>query len=196
MENQTKIKYESQKILGKLYRNIDLNEHRDNEKRYYRKFPIEPFDRFVEDGYIEYIDDALAQRDSYNQEVRNLMQRYKIKSEPEVFTGSLLSAKTCGRRLYDVRDAIASEMAIRITNYRRTFKKEFEEEDDDGDHDDEFGTYIPIPINGETKAKATAWYMVTYDRINYPDEYAENDKDCLLSFPWIVSDILLDIWNA
>ncbi|CAG8653574.1 8362_t:CDS:2, partial [Paraglomus brasilianum] len=101
MENQTKIKYESQKILGKLYRNIDLNEHRDNEKRYYRKFPIEPFDRFVEDGYIEYINDALAQRDSYNQEVRNLMQRHKIKSEPEVFTGSLLSVKTCGRHLYD-----------------------------------------------------------------------------------------------
>src|SRR6185312_4362614 len=93
MENPTKIKYESQKILGKLYRNIDLNEHRDNEKRYYRKFPIRPFDRFVEDGYIEYIDDALAQRDSYNQEVRNLMQRYKIKSEPEVFAGSLLSVK-------------------------------------------------------------------------------------------------------
>src|SRR6185312_13692935 len=149
MENPTKIKYESQKILGKLYRNIDLNEHRDNEKRYYRKFPIEPFDRFVEDGYIEYINDALAQRDSYNQEVHNLMQRHKIKSEPEVFTGSLLILKTCRRHLYDVRDAIACEIVIRINNYLIILNNGFEEDDDDH-YDDELGTHVPIPVNHET----------------------------------------------
>jgi hypothetical protein len=186
MENQTKMPYESQKILGQLYN--------QQQWRYYKDCRIEPLDDFIEDDYMNYVDEALNLRNHYNHEIRTLMKRYKIKSEAEVFTGNLLSVKTSGRKLYDVRDAIASEMALYITKYRRRFKREFEEEGDE--YDDEIGTYVPILINHGTKAKASAWYMVTYDTQQYPNDYDDDDDDeieNLISFPWIVSDILLDI---
>ncbi|CAJ0913807.1 6735_t:CDS:1, partial [Entrophospora sp. SA101] len=54
-----------------------------------------------------------------------------------------------------------------------------------------------IPVTDESKALASAWYYVTYKQND--DEFYDEGRDereedlLLLSFPWVVSDLLLKI---
>ncbi len=43
------------------------------------------------------------------------------------------------------------------------------------------------------KEKASAWYIVTYDQKYNKEEDELHTFDVLLSFPWVVHDILIEI---
>ncbi|CAB4416419.1 unnamed protein product [Rhizophagus irregularis] len=194
MEHKFKESYRSGKILGRLYRNIKIDKPNSDPLLKYNAEDIATNEDFMFDGFEDYIDEAIVFRDNYNGEIRNLMKKYRVKTEAEILTAQLLGYKrTDGRKKQDIREAIAGTISHIIHNYRKRFLIGLTQDtNDDNDSDDTtpFSLYIPIPINDESKAKACAWYHVTYNQEEHPDR---GGKTCLLSFPWVVADVLLEI---
>ncbi|CAG8489836.1 4430_t:CDS:10 [Acaulospora morrowiae] len=146
MGHGKKKSYQSKKILGKLYRRIELDQPDEDSLLGYED-NVEPMQEFLAKGFEYYMEEAVICRNTYNSEIKALMKRYDIDTEPEVITSNIISHNMNGRRGQDIRERVS-----------------------------------------ETKAKASAWYMVTYGKEN-----VDADNKRLLSFPWIVSDILLAI---
>ncbi|RIA96799.1 RNA dependent RNA polymerase-domain-containing protein [Glomus cerebriforme] len=191
MEIKCKDSYKSEKVLGKLYRNIKLYEYESDPILKYKNV-IFPNNDFLFDGYQNYMEEAVVCRDRYNSEIRNLMRNYRVNTEAEIITAELLSIRQMdGRKSQNTRELISESVSFIIHNFRKQFLVGIQDIDsnlnDTYDAITPFNLYVPIPVNDNSKAKASAWYYITY---NYPEE---GNKIGLLSFPWIVSDILLSI---
>src|SRR5437764_8263347 len=114
------------------------------------------------------------------------MKKYKIKTEAEVITAQLLGRQVDGKKSQDIREAISGSISIIIYNCRRQFLMGLQDVNEEADVDNTpFNLHVSIPINDETKAKASAWYYITYNK--------PSGKTILLSFPWVVADVLLAI---
>ncbi|CAG8610218.1 17919_t:CDS:2, partial [Racocetra fulgida] len=166
MENKTKGMYESQKILGKLYRNIELDQPRHAPLlNYDTNDKITPKRMFLAQGYEDYLEEA------------------------EIITSNILSFhRIDGRKTQDIRDSISGTISFIIHKFRKHFLIGLQDNIDQYVDNDTYN--VNIPITNETKAKASAWYYVTYHEEEFPD--AIDDKR-LLSFAWTVSDVLLKI---
>ncbi|CAI2166599.1 4586_t:CDS:2 [Funneliformis geosporum] len=193
MENQFKESYESNKVLGKLYRNIQLDLPGKDPLLKYKETAID--EDFVYDGYQDYIEDAIACRDYYNDEIRKLMRKYNVKTEVEVLTAQLLGLRNNdSRKAKEKRKSISGTSSFIIYHYRKLFLMNLQEAHNIHNTNDEISPFnldIHIPINEKSKAKASAWYIVTYTQGELP--YNGKNKITLLSFPWVVSDVLLAI---
>ncbi|CAG8529294.1 17526_t:CDS:10 [Dentiscutata erythropus] len=189
MENKTKSEYKSQKILGKLYRNIEVDHPKDDPLLNYKSDNIVPKKEFLAQGYENYLEEAEICRDTYNNEIRSLMKKFRVKTEPEIITTNLLGFRRVdGRKTQDIRESISGTISYIIHKHRKRFLAGLQDNVDNVNTDN--GTYhLHIPITNETKAKASAWYYVTYDDES-PDP---SDDKRLLSFPWTVADVLLKI---
>ncbi|CAG8602550.1 7809_t:CDS:10 [Acaulospora morrowiae] len=182
--------YQSKKILGKLYRRIELDQPDEDSLLGYED-NVEPMQEFLAKGFEYYMEEAVICRNTYNSEIKALMKRYDIDTEPEVITSNIISHNMNGRRGQDIRERVSGAVSNLIYNFRKNFLMGIRGEEDEetmSEDDDHFGYHVEIPVNEETKAKASAWYMVTYGKEN-----VDTDKKRLLSFPWIVTDILLAI---
>lgn len=193
MEKDHKKSYKSEKILGKLYRNIHLDKSENVSLLNYDVENIILNKEFLFDGYKQYVEEAIIYREYYNNEIRHLMKKYKVKTEAEIIAAQLLGRQVEGRKSQDIRESISGTVSFIIYYCRKQFLMGLGGQDtnDDGDMDDvtPFSLHVTIPINDETKAKASAWYYVTYNQEKYPDQ----GENILLSFPWVVADILLAI---
>ncbi|RIA98947.1 RNA dependent RNA polymerase-domain-containing protein [Glomus cerebriforme] len=194
MEHKFKESYKSDKILGILYRNIKLDKpNSDPLLKYYVK-NITPNEDFLFDGYQDYVEEAIVFRDYYNGEIRNLMKKYRVKTEAEILTSHLLGYKRIdGRKCQDIREAIAGTVSYIIHNCRKQFLMGLNQNTNENINADDitpFNLHTTIQVNDESKAKASAWYYVTYNQEEFPDR---GGKTCLLSFPWVVADVLLAI---
>lgn len=196
MENKRKNSYESKKVLGKLYRRIEIGQSDDNPLLNYEDKTIKPNEEFLFEGYEDYLQEAVICRDSFNSEIRSLMKKFSVKSEPEVITANLLSYRRMdGRKSRDIREAISGSISSIIHHFRKHFKSELRNTEVEHERaleieGETFSYHVPIPITDEAKAKASAWYVVAYDEEEYPDAV---DDTRLLGFPWVVADILLVI---
>ncbi|CAG8493686.1 4830_t:CDS:10 [Dentiscutata heterogama] len=192
MENKTKIEYKSQKILGKLYRNIEVDHPKDDPLLNYTSDYIVPKKEFLAQGYENYLEEAEICRDTYNSEIRSLMKKFRVKTEPEIITTNLLGFRRVdGRKNQDIRESISGTISYIIHKHRKHFLVGLQDNIDNINRNNDNDTYhLHIPITNETKAKASAWYYVTYNDDEFPD--ASDDKR-LLSFPWTVADVLLKI---
>ncbi|CAG8471792.1 18903_t:CDS:10 [Racocetra persica] len=190
MENKTKKVYESQKILGQLYRNIELDQPRHVPLlNYDTNDNITPKRMFLAQGYEDYLEEAEVCRDTYNSEIRSLMKKFRVKTEPEIITSNILSFhRIDGRKTQDIRESISGTISFIIHKFRKHFLIGLQDNIDQYVDNDTYN--VNIPITNETKAKASAWYYVTYHEEEFPD--AIDDKR-LLSFAWTVSDVLLKI---
>lgn len=192
MEIKCKPSYKSEKILGKLYRNIKLHEYESDPILKYKEHKITINDDFTFDGYQKYMEEAIIIRNFYNGEIRKLMKTYRVNYESEIITAELLGLKQMeGRKNQHKREVISDEVSNIINGYRKQFLVGIQDDTNNntnhGNRDIKTIKPIKIPINEKSKAKASAWYRVTYD---HPEE---DNKIILLSFPWVVSDILLAI---
>ncbi|CAG8476071.1 7262_t:CDS:10 [Acaulospora colombiana] len=202
MENNQKDSYKSEKILGKLYRRIKLERpDKDRLLNYKVKGGIKPMRYFRVEGFREHVEEAVIQRNAYNLEIRTLMKKYGVKTEPEIITSNILGLRRInGRKGQDIREEISATVSEIIYNFRKIFLMGLRGNEDAEAPDEEthFSYHVPIPINEETKVKAAAWYMVAYDE-TYDEEDVDWNEIRLLSFPWVVADILLAIrsenWN-
>lgn len=193
MEKDHKKSYKSKKILGKLYRNIQLDKSENVPLLNYDVENIILNEEFLFEGYEHYLEEAFIYREYYNNEIRHLMKKYKVKTEAEIIAAQLLGRQVEGKKSQDIRESISGTVSFIIYYCRKQFLMGLGMQDtnDDGDIDDvtPFSLHVTIPKNNETKAKASAWYYVTYNQKEYPDQ----GENILLSFPWVVADILLAI---
>ncbi|RIA84668.1 RNA dependent RNA polymerase-domain-containing protein [Glomus cerebriforme] len=193
MEKANKISYKSEKILGKLYRNIQFDKSENVPLLNYDVENITLDEEFLFNGYEHYLEEALIYRDYYNNQIRNLMKKYRVKTEAEIIAAQLLGKQVEGKKSQDIREAIGGTISFIIYDVRKQFLMGLGLQDinDDNDIDDitPFNLHVSIPISDEAKAKASAWYYVTYNQEEYPDQ----GENVLLSFPWVVADILLAI---
>lgn len=174
MEKSDKTTYESQRIIGKLFREVkDIAPHTTSLRSFTKEVARRSYDPDLEvDGFRDYIDEAFDFKTEYDYKLGNLMDYYGIKTEAEILSGGIMKmSKTFDRR----KDAEAIGMAVKaLRNEARSWFKKGGE-------------------LGDVYAMASAWYHVTY----HPDYwgcYNEGMKrDHYISFPWCVYDKLVQI---
>ena len=140
-------------------------------------------------GFEDYVEEATAYKNEYDVKLIGLMNQYGIETEAELMGGNILRlSRHFRRRVEEVKKRINIAVNLLKREARGWFfgqhGNEEEEEEEERWEVDHF-------------AKASAWYHVTY----HPDYFHKNDqfsaatkvKLHLLSFPWVVNDILFKI---
>jgi RNA-dependent RNA polymerase len=173
MEKEDKESYESTSILGKLYRYVtqaDIARPNIAEKTYYdHELEVAGFDR--------YLDEASRYKSQYDSRLVTLMDHYGIRNEADIISGNIASLSNfvgSNKRKGDIRETIMSAVKSLKQEARRWFDSD----------------------TGKQFDKASAWYYVTY----HPSYRGERNSHVpydnsghLISFPWVVHDILLRI---
>ncbi|GER31869.1 RNA-dependent RNA polymerase [Striga asiatica] len=174
MEKPDKPTYESNRIIGKLFREVkDLAPHTAPIRSFTRDVAQRAYDPDLEvPGFQDYVDEAFDYKTEYDYKLGNLMEYYGIKTEAEILSGGIMKmSKTFDRR----KDAEAVGAAVRsLRNEARAWFRRGSESD-------------------EPRAKASAWYHVAY----HPEFWGKYNvglkRDHYISFPWCVYDRLVRI---
>ncbi|KAJ1280935.1 hypothetical protein BS78_04G270300 [Paspalum vaginatum] len=175
MEKLDKVTYDSNGVIGKLYR--EIKKHTPHIKHFTRDVARRSYDTdLIVDGYEDYITEAVEFKGEYDFKLGNLMDHYGIKSEAEIVSGCILKM---GKNFSKRSDADAIRMAVR--SLRKEARSWFSETSADEDGQDAI------------EAKASAWYHVTYHPQFWGSYNEEYDRPHLISFPWCVYDQLVCI---
>lgn len=181
MEKEDKPKYESQRVIGKLYRAVKKT---STDTLYINSFTRDvaekAYDKDLEmPGFWNYLDEALECKNWYDSTLATLMYHYGIKYEAEIVSGNIFSlSKFHGSRLGDLKETIMLEV--------KALRKEARSWFGDGENS----------LSGHQYAKASAWYHVTYhpDYWGFGDyEGKDENNPHFISFAWVVYDKLLRI---
>ncbi|KAJ0764721.1 putative RNA-directed RNA polymerase [Helianthus annuus] len=182
MEKPDKTTYESQNVIGKLFREV---KHIDPKNS-----PITPFTKEVARqtydadmevlGFEDYTDEAFDFKTYYDNKLGSLMDYYGIKTEAELLTGSIMKMS----RSFDRRND-AEAVGLAVKSLRKEARNWFKSGGGDRDTEDD-----------NVYAKASAWYHVTYHPEywgRYDAGYDEGKPRHFLSFPWSIHDKLIEI---
>ncbi|XP_041013861.1 probable RNA-dependent RNA polymerase 1 [Juglans microcarpa x Juglans regia] len=180
MEKPNKKSYISKSIIGKLFREVeDIASPTSPRKPFTLETAKQYYDSGMEvDGFEDYLSDAFKYKSDYDYKLGNLMEYYGIQTEAEILSGNVLKmSKHFDRK----RDFYAIKYAIK--SLRMEARNQFNEWSDADNTDD-------------AKAKASAWYHVTYHPtyLGCHNEGTQGmDRAHFLSFPWCIYDKLLQI---
>ncbi|OVA10030.1 RNA-dependent RNA polymerase [Macleaya cordata] len=180
MEKLDKPMYESDRVTGKLFREVkDIAPHTSCIKSFTREVAEKSYDPDFEfDGFEEYLDDAYYYKGEYDLKLGNLMDYYGIKTEAEIFGGGIMKLSKSFKLRRDV-EAIGLE----VRSLRKEARTWFDVKSTISGFREEDNTY----------AKASAWYHVAYHP-NYWGLYNDGmNRAHFLSFPWCVYDKLIHI---
>nr|XP_043610442.1 RNA-dependent RNA polymerase 6-like [Erigeron canadensis] len=184
--------YKSDKILGKLYRQIKDCYNTDVTSS--PELQIQPSD-ILYDKDLEvheagtFINDAWGCKLSYDRQLNGLLGQYKVAREEEIVTGHISSMPKHGSKKQ-------GEMKERIKHAYSALRKEFRRV---FDHlGPNFEEISEEERNLMYERKASAWYHVTYHPtwVKKSLDLQEPDRDgemLNLSFPWIAADYLARI---
>ncbi|KAJ8315320.1 hypothetical protein KUTeg_007470 [Tegillarca granosa] len=176
MMKKDKAVYNSEKILGKLFRECDfittsINRFRNCELIENAKENPE----FLQNGYQNFLESAQIAFNIYSQKISNLMNQYGIKTEAELFTGMLLSMKSQRGCLENERFELAELIQTKLSKICRDTRIEFFKE---------FGGEENAKNNVEfVQAKASAWYSISYG--------FRSKSQRFLSFPWLLAEFVV-----
>ena len=138
-------------------------------------------------GFEDYVEEAFAYKNEYDVKLIGLMNQYGIETEAELMGGNILRlSRHFRKQVGEVKQRIHLAVKLLKREARAWFfgQQGNEEEEEECWKVDHF-------------AKASAWYHVTYhpDYFHYNDQFSAATKVNLhlLSFPWVVSDILFRI---
>ncbi|KAJ4705775.1 RNA-dependent RNA polymerase [Melia azedarach] len=180
MEKQDKKSYDSQRVIGKLYREVkDIAPTTATIKSFTKEVALQSYDPDMEvEGFREYISDAFKYKTQYDNRLGNLMDYYGIKSEAEIISGCIMEMAKSFDKKRDLEDITFAIRSLR-KEARAWFNKK--KTNSDSNPDDAY-------------AKASAWYYVTYHQ-SYWGRYKEEgmNRDHFLSFPWCIHDKLMEI---
>lgn len=180
MEKADKQTYESQSVIGKLFREVkEIAPHKCDIRSFTRDVARKSYDYDMEvDGFEQFVTDAAFYKGTYDNKLGSLMDYYGVKAESEILSGSIMKmSKSFDRR----RDAEAIGLAVKSLRKeaRAWFNRMVSETDSE----------LEDPEN----KIASAWYHVTYHP-DYWGYYNEGmNEDHFLSFPWCVYDKLIRI---
>ncbi|PWA42854.1 RNA-dependent RNA polymerase 6 [Artemisia annua] len=184
--------YKSEKILGKLYRQI--KECFDTDTTSSTELEIDPlhvpYDKDLELGEAgNFLKDAWGCKLSYDRQLNGLLGQYKVAREEEIVTGHIWSMPKHGNKKQ-------GEMKERIKHAYNALRKDFRKV---FDHlGPEFDQISEVERNEIYEKKASAWYQVTYhpDWVKKALELQEPETEgemINLSFAWIAADYLARI---
>ncbi|CAG8525700.1 7878_t:CDS:2, partial [Ambispora gerdemannii] len=175
MDNGHKPTYISKKILGKLYRSIQVNDFNPSTDIVFDQ-------RLYVEGYEKFLDDARAQKRRYDSYVRGLMNQYGIASEYEVVTGFIVNpiTKIEKKKPREISKSIMDAMTGIRHQFRDIFNRQFIPEG---------SNQVSFEEKNSMEAKAYAWYYVTY----YAGELGDKPAEYMLSFPWCMHELLCGI---
>ena len=180
MEKSDKRTYKSERVIGKLFRRVkDLASLTSPMTPFTSEVAKQCYDPDMEvDGFKDYISDAFYYKREYDRKMVSLMDYYGIETEAEILSGHILTMSKSFEKRRDMEQINYSVMALR-KEAKSWFNKGSESDSD---------TDI---VN--TKAKASAWYHVTYHHSYWGRCNVGKDGAHFLSFPWCVSDKLIQI---
>ncbi|KAJ4714891.1 RNA-dependent RNA polymerase [Melia azedarach] len=180
MEKHDKASYESQRVIGKLHRDVkDIAPTTTAIKSFTKEVATQCYDPDMEvDGFREYIVDAFKYKTQYDNRLGNLMDYYGIKSEAEIVSGCIMEMAKSFDKKRDLEDITFAMRSLR-KEARGWFNKKKNESDSGPD---------------DAYAKASAWYYVTYHP-SYWGRYTEEGikREHFLSFPWCIHEKLIEI---
>jgi RNA-dependent RNA polymerase len=184
--------YKSEKILGKLYRQIkDFSNEDPSDYSEITILPEEiPYDRNLEVlGSDPFMDDAWALKISYDVQLSALLGQYKVNREEEIVTGHVWSMpKYSSKKQGELKERLKNAYNVLKREYRKVFDELGADLDGIGEE----------KRNEMYEKKASAWYQVSYHPnwvkkwtdLHEADSLAES---VMLSFPWIAADYLARI---
>ncbi|XP_077241142.1 putative RNA-dependent RNA polymerase 1 isoform X3 [Tasmannia lanceolata] len=178
MENSNKPTYKSNRVIGKLFRAIkDIAPNTSHIKSFTWEVAVQSYDSDMEvEGFENYLGDAYYYKEQYDFKLRNLMKHYRIKTEAEIFSGSITKAS---KLFSKYKDAEAIRLAVK--SLKKKVRAWFDEKCSESD---------PY-VDDDVYAKASAWYHVTYHP-DYWGSYNEGVKRThFISFPWCIYDKLI-----
>ncbi|XP_052702358.1 uncharacterized protein LOC128178957 [Crassostrea angulata] len=173
MMKRDKLQYTSSEIIGKLYRQCRFLLPKAQNQAFKNDFgecdiPFLPLSQ-------RDIENAILQRNVYNESILQIMNAYGIENEAEACTGLVESARSkrgCLKdEAYNVEKAIRSQISVLFERTKTEFFKEFGVEN------------LSVLESISISRKALAWYTVTYE-----DRFRTSKQ--LLSFPWVVADVI------
>ncbi|XAR69376.1 RNA-directed RNA polymerase [Bertholletia excelsa] len=184
--------YESQRILGKLYRQIRDTYGEEAEASYEETLSPEdvPYDADLEiPGSVYFISDAWNHKCSYDRQMHGLLRQYKVVREEEVVTGHIWSIPKYNSRK---RGDLQEKLRHAYHSLKKDFRQIFDEMGPDFDRLNE------EEKNKKYEQKASAWYQVTYHPIYVKMAMDLQEPDVagvavMLSFSWIAVDYLARI---
>ncbi|TYH78510.1 hypothetical protein ES332_D04G232300v1 [Gossypium tomentosum] len=176
MEKPDKFTYESQSVIGQLYREVKSIEAEVSIGKHFTKsIAKRSYDPDMEfEGFLAYVNDAVHHKKQYDNRLASLMRTYGVKTEAEIISGCILKLSKSFDRKVDLE---AVNIAVR--SLRREAKSWFTEK---ASHSVE-----------DAFAKASAWYHVTYHPSFGGSNNDEDDQEHFISFPWCIYDKLLQI---
>ena len=179
MEKANKPTYESQSVIGKLFREVkDVAPHNYDVRSFTRDVAMQSYDADMEvDGFEDYVRDAFYYKSQYDFKLGSLMDCCGIRTESEILSGSIMKmSKSFDKR----KDAEAIALAVRsLRKEARTWFNKMGS-----------GTYAGAD---DVYAIASAWYHVTYHPYYWGCYNEGMYHDHFLSFPWCVYDKLIQI---
>ncbi|TMW91312.1 hypothetical protein EJD97_014500 [Solanum chilense] len=182
--------YTSEKILGKLYRQV--KDESQGEFAGLEFVPEDiPYDTNLEiPGYEDFLAEAWNRKCSYDIQLNGLLGQYRVNGEEEVVTGHIWSmAKSNSKKQGELK----ARLKQAYNALRKEFRHAFEHMEPDFDQ-------LPIDEKNDMyERKASAWYRVTYHPhwVNRTVLELQKTDDVsntiVLSFAWIAADYLARI---
>ncbi|XWS69497.1 hypothetical protein CRYUN_Cryun04dG0184100 [Craigia yunnanensis] len=181
MEKPDKLTYESQSVIGRLYRELKSISTgvSTGVKHFTKEVAEQSYDSDMEvDGFLAYVDDAKYYKSEYDYKLANLMRTYVVKTEAEMISGCIMKMSKSFDRRIDLDTILSATKSL-----RKEAKGWFNEKRSDG-------------LNSRVEnvlAKASAWYHVTYHPSFWGCYDDGADRERFISFPWCIYDKLLQI---
>lgn len=171
MERWDRSTFISPGVIGKLYRAASIHFEDVNSDATISKVSAYDYDLQVE-GFEEFLSPAKEYYDRYSEKLSLLMNYHGAEHEDEILTGNLRN-----KSLYLQKDKKRyGETKDRMLVGVRSLQQEVE------------GWFRCSCAERDLSRMASAWYHVTYQ---YHWDY--HPETTFLSFPWILSDVLLNI---
>ena len=158
--------YESSNIIGKMFRKCREIVKINSST----SLPVEINEAFLVDGFEEYLDVASKAFTAYESSIRDILRRYNIENEGEILSNSLLQNDMMGNE--DKKDVVKLASLL-VQNIRSKTRSSFFTPDVQGD-------------GIAQMKKASAWYYACYSQ-------SDGSQTNILSFPWLVEDVLIKI---
>ncbi|KAK9070723.1 hypothetical protein SSX86_011125 [Deinandra increscens subsp. villosa] len=185
--------YKSEKILGKLYRQIkDFYNNTDATQSPELHVPPSrvPYDKDLEVlDSASFLNDAWACKLSYDRQLNGLLGQYKVSREEEIVTGHIWSMPKHGsKKQGELKDRIKHAYSALRKEFRKIFDQISAELEQISEED----------RNAVYEKKASAWYQVTYhpvwvEKALKLQEPGREGEAVNLSFAWIAADYLARI---
>ncbi|KAI3786762.1 hypothetical protein L1987_40703 [Smallanthus sonchifolius] len=184
--------YKSEKILGKLYRQIKDFYSTDVTQSTELQIPPSrvPYDKDLEIlDSARFLNDAWGCKLSYDRQLNGLLGQYKVAREEEIVTGHIWSMpKHSSKKQGELKERIKHAYSALRKEFRKVFDR----------LGVEFDQISEEERNVVYEKKASAWYQVTYhptwvEKSLALQEPGQEGETVNLSFAWIAADYLARI---